>query len=68
MDPNSLDLAENRRRMLAGDLYYAFTPDLSADRTRCKVACGIFNAQNANGAPRRKLVELWKEYALVLFL
>ena len=61
MDPSSLDLAENRRRMLAGELYYAFTPDLSADRTRCKVACSVFNAANASGAPRRKLVELWKE-------
>lgn len=61
MDPKNLDLAENRRRMLAGELYYAFTPDLSADRTRCKVACGVYNVQNASGAPRRKLVELWKE-------
>ncbi len=62
MDPNNLDLAENRRRMLAGELYYSFTPDLTADRTRCKVACGVYNAQNAGGASRRKQVELWKEY------
>ncbi|KAG7284279.1 hypothetical protein NEMBOFW57_010645 [Staphylotrichum longicolle] len=61
MDPKNLDLAENRRRMLAGELYYAFTPDLTADRTRCKVACGVYNVQNASGAPRRKLVELWKD-------
>jgi hypothetical protein len=66
MDPNNLDPAENRRRMLAGELYYAFTPDLTADRTRCKVACGVYNTECATGAPRRKLVELWKEYAIPL--
>ena len=67
MDPNTLVLAENRRRMLAGELYYSFTPDLTADRTRCKVACGVYNAQNASGAARRKLVELWKEYDVTPF-
>ncbi|KAK4152183.1 acetyltransferase [Chaetomidium leptoderma] len=61
MDPNLVDLAENRRRMLAGELYYAFTPDLSADRSRSKVACNTFNAQDASGAPRRQLVELFKD-------
>ncbi|KAK3290194.1 acetyltransferase-like protein [Chaetomium fimeti] len=61
MDPNNLDLVENRRRMLAGELYYAFTPDLIADRLRCKVACNAYNIQDAAGAPRRKLVELWKD-------
>lgn len=67
MDPNNLDLVENRRRMLAGELYYAFTPDLMADRLRCKVACNAYNTQDAAGAPRRKLVELWKEYVLPLW-
>ncbi|KAK3302907.1 acetyltransferase-like protein [Chaetomium strumarium] len=57
---DSLDLAENRRRMLAGELYYAFTADLTADRNRCKVACAAFNTACANGASRRQLVELWK--------
>ncbi|KAK4038493.1 acetyltransferase [Parachaetomium inaequale] len=61
MDPNTLDPAENRRLMLAGELYYAFTPDLTADRARCKVACGVYNTQCASGAPRRRLVELWKD-------
>jgi hypothetical protein len=66
MDPNNLDLVENRRRMLAGELYYAFTPDLMADRLRCKIACNAYNTQGAAGAPRRKLVELWKEYVPLL--
>ncbi|KAL2018106.1 hypothetical protein VTK56DRAFT_1236 [Thermocarpiscus australiensis] len=62
MDPNSLDLAENRRRMLNGELYYAFTPDLVADRMRCKAACNAFNVHSAGGeTSRRKLVELWKD-------
>jgi hypothetical protein len=64
MNMDSLDLAENRRRMLAGELYYAFTPDLTADRNRCKAACAAFNTACANGASRRKLVELWKEYVV----
>ncbi|KAK3346385.1 hypothetical protein B0T25DRAFT_520817 [Lasiosphaeria hispida] len=59
---SSVDAAENRRRMLAGELYYAFTPDLTADRRRCKAACFEFNAHSTGGeAPRRKLVELWKK-------
>jgi hypothetical protein len=66
MDPNTLDLAENRRRMLAGELYYAFTPDLSEDRTRAKVACNAYNTASASGASRRRLVELWKECAIAL--
>ncbi|KAK4119772.1 hypothetical protein N657DRAFT_249471 [Parathielavia appendiculata] len=61
MDPKTLDLAENRRCMLAGELYYAFTPDLTQDRTRAKVACNAYNTESANGASRRRLVELWKE-------
>lgn len=61
MDPNTIDLAENRRLMQAGELYYAFVPDLTEDRRRCKVACGVYNEENAKGASRRRLVELWKE-------
>ena len=64
MAPPSIDLAENRRRMLAGELYYAFAPDLTADRNRCKAACHAFNTQSGDlNITRRRLVELWKEYA-----
>ncbi|PON24858.1 galactoside O-acetyltransferase [Trichoderma gamsii] len=31
-DGAPIDLAENKKRMLRGDLYYAFTPDLAQDR------------------------------------
>ncbi|KAH8909537.1 trimeric LpxA-like protein [Coniochaeta sp. PMI_546] len=57
---SSIDPAENRRRMEAGELYFAFTPDLLADRKRCTAATQRFN--NASGdTSRRRLVELWKD-------
>ncbi|KAK4244524.1 maltose O-acetyltransferase [Corynascus novoguineensis] len=61
MDQGALDLAENRRRMLAGELYYAGAPDLSDERNRCRNACWALTLARYDGAPRRKLVELWKE-------
>ncbi|KAJ5357145.1 hypothetical protein N7541_004303 [Penicillium brevicompactum] len=48
-----------REKMLRGELYCAFTPDLIAARTRCKWACNRFN--RTDEAPRRQLVELWKD-------
>ena len=54
-----VDLEENRRRMAAEELYYAFTPDLIADRRRCRLAFEAYN--RAGDVSRRRLVELWKE-------
>lgn len=48
-----------KEKMLRGELYRAFTPELIAARTRCKHACNRFN--NAEEVPRRRLVELWRE-------
>jgi hypothetical protein len=59
LDIRSFDSAENRRRMANGELYYAFTPDLIADRRRCRKAYQRLN--NAHDLNRRGLVELWKE-------
>ncbi|KAK3367994.1 galactoside O-acetyltransferase [Podospora didyma] len=60
MSLRSIDPVENRRRMLAGELYYSFTPDLVADRRRCKVAGLEYSTHSISGdVPRRKLVELW---------
>lgn len=57
-----IDPIENRRRMLAGELYYAFVPDLTAQRMRCKDALLAYSSHSVRGdVPRRKLVELWKE-------
>lgn len=54
-----MDEAENEARMLRGELYHAFTPNLIAARARCKRALDRFN--NAGDVSRRRLVELWKE-------
>lgn len=48
-----------REKMLRGELYHAFTPDLIAARARCSQACRRFN--NAGDVSRRRMVELWKE-------
>lgn len=50
----------NMAAMLKGELYYAFTPELTAMRDRCHQACHRFNV--AGDAPREKLIELWREY------
>jgi hypothetical protein len=59
MDVSNIDLEENKRRMLKGELYYAFVPDLTADRRRCELACTRFN--HAGDVPRREQVRLWRE-------
>ncbi|KAF6842875.1 galactoside O-acetyltransferase [Colletotrichum musicola] len=59
MDIRSIDREENRRRMRNGELYWAFTPDLIADRRRCQAACARFN--NAGDVSRRTLVGMWKD-------
>ena len=42
-----------------GELYIAFTPELTAARRRCHHACEIYNATPTD-SPRRKLVSLWR--------
>jgi hypothetical protein len=59
MDTSQIDLEENKKRMLAGELYYAFVPDLSAARRRCELACAQFN--NAGDISRRERVQLWRK-------
>ncbi|KAL1988421.1 hypothetical protein VTN96DRAFT_9476 [Rasamsonia emersonii] len=48
-----------KEKMLRGELYHAFTPELVAARARCKHACNRFN--NAGEVSRRRLVELWRD-------
>ncbi|KAL4879059.1 trimeric LpxA-like protein [Aspergillus karnatakaensis] len=48
-----------KEKMLRGELYHAFTPELVADRIRCRHACSRFN--NAGEVSRRRLTELWKD-------
>lgn len=54
-----MSISENKQRMLRGDLYHAFTPELVAERTRCRHACQRFNG--AGDVSRRQLVQLWRE-------
>ena len=51
--------SENKRRMLRGELYYAFTPDLVAERRRSELACIRFNAMG--DITRRRKVEMLRE-------
>ncbi|RKF63127.1 putative acetyltransferase [Golovinomyces cichoracearum] len=50
---------ENLGRMLGGELYYAFAPNLIAMRERCKTACRNFNRYG--GGSRREKVRLWRD-------
>jgi len=51
--------------MARGELYHCFTPELNAERDRCKVAMRAFNASTgAPGSSRREAVRLWREYVV----
>ncbi|KAF2400588.1 trimeric LpxA-like protein [Trichodelitschia bisporula] len=52
-------ISENKARMLRGDLYHAFTPELVAARRRCELACERFNS--AGDVTRRERVALWRD-------
>ncbi|CAM1510931.1 Fc.00g084440.m01.CDS01 [Cosmosporella sp. VM-42] len=58
-DGKPIDQGENRRRMENGELYWAFTPDLVAQRRKAIAACRHFN--NAADPSRRQIVELFKD-------
>jgi hypothetical protein len=55
-----MEPSENKQRMARGELYHAFTPELNAERARCKHACARYS--NAGEVSRRKLTELFREY------
>lgn len=55
-----IDIEENIRHMRSGDLYYAFTPDLIADRKRCSIALDVFNKAGSD-MTRREQIELFKK-------
>lgn len=60
-----MGLSENKQRMARGELYHAFTPELNAERARCKHACARYN--NAGDVSRRKLTELFRECVLLQY-
>jgi hypothetical protein len=63
--PN-VDPVENLERMKAGEMYYAFTPDLMADRRRCKHALTRYN--KAQDISRREELEMLNEYVSSTYL
>ncbi|KAF2270257.1 maltose O-acetyltransferas-like protein [Lojkania enalia] len=54
-----MEMSENKQKMLRGELYHAFTPELVAARARCKHACARYNT--AGEVSRRRLTELWRD-------
>lgn len=54
-------LSENKQKMLRGELYHAFTPELIAERDRCAQALKRYNSASAGEVSRRRQVELWRE-------
>ncbi|KAI9764505.1 MAG: hypothetical protein M1835_007559 [Candelina submexicana] len=48
-----------KEKMLSGELYFAFVPELVAARRRAFHACNRYN--NAGEVSRRRLVELWRD-------
>lgn len=52
-------MSENKARSLRGEMYYAFTPALVAERRRCQTALQRYN--NSDALTRRKRAELWRE-------
>jgi hypothetical protein len=57
---NGIDLAENRRRMVRGELYTAFVPDLTKERRAASQACAAYN-RLATEVSRREQVKLFKK-------
>ncbi|KAL9082084.1 MAG: hypothetical protein Q9159_006733 [Coniocarpon cinnabarinum] len=58
-DAVRLSAEENERRMLAGELYHAFTPRLTQERYRCRRALEKFNS--LKDPSRRETVAAWRE-------
>lgn len=52
-------MSENKQKMLKGDLYHAFTPELCRERERCRNACQ--RLMDAREVSRRRQVELWRD-------
>lgn len=58
-----VDLVENRARMLAGELYCAFVPDLNKERQAAGRACAAYN-RGASDVGRREQLELLRACVL----
>lgn len=54
-----MSLPTEKEKMLRGELYYAFSPELTKERNRCARACNELN--NETALTRRKMVQLWRK-------
>lgn len=57
-----IDEKENLEKMRRGDLYYAFTPQLAAQRQKCSRVLNQIN--KGDDLTRRQMAEFWKEFVL----
>ncbi|KAJ4296223.1 hypothetical protein N0V90_006268 [Kalmusia sp. IMI 367209] len=55
----ALSGVEEYVKMLRGELYYSFGPEMTWARRRCAIACRRYNA--AEDPTRRQQVELWRD-------
>lgn len=53
-------LSQTKQKMLRGEMYHAFIPELVADRGRAKAAMRRYNAA-VGEVSRREEVRLWRE-------
>jgi len=51
--------ATEEEKMVKGELYTAFSPELVKQRERCADACNRLN--NAGNMTRRQMVQLWRQ-------
>lgn len=51
--------ATEEEKMLKGELYIAFSPELVKERDRCADACNALNS--AGNLQRRQMVQLWRQ-------
>jgi hypothetical protein len=65
--PHDFDEIVNKENMIRGDLYWAFSPALIADRARCTKAWNDFNNAGMS-LTRRERLELWNKYVSLGFL
>lgn len=57
---DKMDVVTEKEKMARGELYYAFIPELTAERTRCAVACNAFNT--ARGLSQIERLNLLNKY------
>ncbi|KAF1976471.1 hypothetical protein BU23DRAFT_27649 [Bimuria novae-zelandiae CBS 107.79] len=50
---------EEYQKMLRGELYFSFGPEMTWARRRCTIACRKYNA--AEDPARREQVAMWRE-------